>query len=87
MADGNSKGWTFDTFETWVLSVNEERAQALEAAFEAAKEKSDSHNRLIEAMERQQATFITKGQVYAALIASLTALSIAVGMYAAFGSS
>ena len=77
--------WTIPALKEHFDSLREADQHALTAAFEAAKEKSESHNRLIEAMEHQQATFITKGQAYAALIASLTAFSIAVGMYAAFG--
>ncbi len=49
---------------------------ALTAAFEAAKEKSAMHNDLIRAMERQQATFVTKGTIYAAVIATVAVASL-----------
>ena len=77
--------WTLEAVKEHFEQLRLSDHRAVDAAFDAAKEKSEAHNALISAMERQQATFVTKGQVYAALIASLAALSIVVGMYAAFG--
>ena len=81
-----TEGWTINTLKEHIDAMRVADQHALDAAFEAAKEKSESHNRLIEAMERQQATFITKGQMYAALIAAVAVLGLAVTYYANFGS-
>lgn len=50
--------------------------RAVEAAFEAAKEKAERHNELIGAMERQSAAFVTKGQVYAVVIATVAVATL-----------
>ena len=67
-----------------LAELREADQRALDAAFAAAKEKSASHNDIIQAMERQQATFVTKGQVYAALIAMLTVAAVVISIFAVF---
>ncbi len=62
MAEGNSKGWTFDTFETWVESTNMERAKAVDAALAAAQKMGEMHNDLIRKGERDAANYVTKEQ-------------------------
>lgn len=62
MKDGNSKGWTFDSFETWVSSTNEERAKAIDAALAAAQQMAAMHNDLIRKGERDATNYVTKDQ-------------------------
>lgn len=57
-------------------ALREADLRAVQAAFEAAKEKSAMHNDLIRAMERQQDTFVTKGTIYAAVIAAVAVASL-----------
>ena len=70
-----------DYFEA--LRVADQRA--IDAALEAAKEKADSHNALIEAMERQQGTFVTKSAAYSALVTVIAVLGLLVTYYATVG--
>jgi predicted YcjX-like family ATPase len=79
MAEGNSKGWTFDSFETWVNATNDERAKAIDAALLAATKVADMHNDLIRRGERDAANYVTKDQ--AAL--QFKGLAIALGAIAA----
>lgn len=79
------KKWTHDTMKQYFDALREADQHALAAAFEAAKEKSESHNDLIQAMERQQATFVTKGMVLTALGAALTVLGLIIAYFASFG--
>lgn len=79
---GNSKGWTFDTFETWVDSTSAERHRAVEAALAARKEEAAHHNGLIDAMKDQQSMFVTRGQLTATLVAALGAVGTLIGILA-----
>lgn len=65
--------------------LREAYQRAIDAAFEAAKEKSANHNDLIRAMERLQATFITRGMVYSAITTALVVLGLVIAYYANFG--
>lgn len=58
--------------------------RAIDAAFEAAKEKSASHNELIHAMERQSATFVTTAQVRWMFTALIAVIGLAVAVAVAF---
>lgn len=81
MADS---GWTIETLKQHFDALREADKHALEAAFEAAKEKSESHNELIQAMERLQSTYVTKGMVLTALGAALTVLGLVIAYFANF---
>lgn len=50
-------------------ALREDDKRELKNAFEAAKEKSASHNDLIREGQRKEETYVTKGALYAALIA------------------
>lgn len=76
---GNIKGWTFDTFETWIESKLAGMDRATGVALTEAKEKGVDHNHLIEKMEKQSqsdrrlmdsqaATFIPRKEFYGALV-------------------
>lgn len=66
-------------------ALREADQRAHDAAFEAAKEKAERHNELIAAMERQQATFVTKDQVRWAFMALIGGAGLVTAAYAAFG--
>jgi hypothetical protein len=91
MAEGNSKGWTFDTFETWVTSTNDERAKAIDAALAAAQKMAAMHNDLIRKGERDAANYVTKEQSamqfkgLAIALASLAALAAIIGAVVTLG--
>lgn len=65
--------------------LGRERNRALEVGLTAAKEKSESHNDVLGAMKDQQSHYVTKGQIYAALIAAVAVLGLVVTYYANFG--
>lgn len=77
--------WTVATLKIHFDELRKADELRLNAAFEAAKEKSESHNALIEAMERQQHTFVTKGMVLTAMGAALTVLGLMIAYFANFG--
>lgn len=62
-----------------------ERDRAVEVGLSAAKEKAESHNDVLGAMKEQQATFVTKGEIYAAIIATAAVLGVVATYYAIFG--
>lgn len=88
---GNSKGWTFDTFETWVRDNNAERAKAVDAALAAAQGMAAMHNDLIRKGERDAANYVTKDQAamqfkgLAIALAAIAALVAIVGAFVKFG--
>jgi hypothetical protein len=56
--------------EQWIRGhqqIHEAEGKAIDAALEAANEKAKSHNDLIHAGERKEATYITHGQFEASL--------------------
>ena len=57
-------------------ALREADLRAIHAAFEAAKEKSAMHNDLIRAMKDQQAAYVTKGMIYAAVISMVAVVSL-----------
>lgn len=91
MTEGNSKGWTFDTFETWVNSSNDERAKAIDAALAAAQRSAEMHNDLIRKGERDALNYVTKDQAamqfkgLAIALAAIAALVAIVGGFMQFG--
>jgi hypothetical protein len=58
--------------------------RAISAAFEAAKEKSQSHNDLIQEMRRKEGTFVTKASLYLALVGVVGLVSATVATLAFF---
>jgi len=66
-------GWTLDTLKEHFDALRRDDKDAVSAAFEAAKEKSQSHNDLIREGQRKEQTYVTKAELYAGLIA-VTAL-------------
>jgi hypothetical protein len=76
VAEGNSKGWNFDTMETWIDATNEERAKAVDAALAAAQQMAAMHNDLIRKGERDAANYVTKDQ------AALQFKGLAIGLSA-----
>lgn len=85
MAEGNSKGWTFDTFETWVNSELTGYNRAIDAALVARKEEAIHHNGLIDQMKDQQGTFVTRGQLIATMVAAIGAVGTMIGILRYFG--
>lgn len=84
---GNTKGWTFDTFETWVESVNTERAKAIDAALASANKMAEMHNDLIRKGERDAANYVTKEQAamqFKGLAIALAAIAALVTIVAGF---
>ncbi len=77
---GNSKGWTFDAFETWVNSELTGYNRAIDAALIARKEEAAHHNGLIDAMKEQQSKFVTQGQLAATIIAAVGAVGTMIGV-------
>jgi len=73
--------WTLLTLKAYFDALRAEDHKAIDAAFEAAKEKSASHNELIQAMERQQATFITKGNALTAVATALTVIGLFIAYF------
>lgn len=65
--------WTVDTLKEHFDALREDDKRELKNAFEAAKEKSAGHNDLIKEGQRKEATYVTKAELYAGLIA-VTAL-------------
>lgn len=88
---GNSKGWTFDTFETWARDIGHERAKAIDAALAAAQQVAAMHNDLIRKGERDAANYVTKDQAamqfkgLAIALAAIAALVAIVGAFLRFG--
>lgn len=66
-------GWTLETLKEHIDALRKADQDAIKAAFEAAKEKSSSHNDLIKEGQRKEATYVTKAELYSGLIA-VTAL-------------
>lgn len=85
MTEGNSKGWSFDTFETWVRSELTGYNRAIDAALVARKEEAEHHNGLIDAMKEQQGKFVTQSQLAATIIASIGAVGTIIGVIRYFG--
>lgn len=84
---GNSKGWTFDTLETWARDIAHERAKAIDAALAAAQQMAAMHNDLIRKAERDAANYVTKDQAamqFKGLAIALAAIAALVTVFAAF---
>lgn len=80
MTEGNSKGWTFDTIETWVTSELTGYNRAINAALVARKEEAVHHNGLIDQMKDQQSTFVTRGQLVATIVAAVGTIGSLIGI-------
>jgi len=61
--------WTFKTIKAHFDALRKADKDAVDAAFEAAKEKSSSHNDLIKEAQRKEETYVTKAELYTGLIA------------------
>jgi hypothetical protein len=85
MNDGNSKGWSFDAFETWVRSELTGYNRAIDAALVARKEEAVHHNGLIDQMKDQQGKFVTRGQLAATIIAAVGGVGTLIGVLNYFG--
>jgi len=86
MAEGNSKGWSFDAFETWVKSELIGYNRAIDAALVARKEEALHHNGLIDQMKDQQSKFVTRGQLAAVIIAAVGGVGTLIGVLNYLGS-
>lgn len=64
-----SKKWTLSTLKAHFDALRVDDKDAVDAAFEAAKEKSASHNDLIKEAQRKEETYVTKAELYTGLIA------------------
>ena len=80
MTDGNAKGWTHDTMETWVKSELTGYNRAIDAALVARKEEALHHNGLIDQMKEAQAKFVTRGQLAAWIVATIGAVGTLIGV-------
>lgn len=74
MSDGNSKGWTFDTMEKWIEDDNRARDKAVTSALTEAKEHLVDHNGLTGALKDAQAKFVTRKELWLAVLAIIGAL-------------
>ena len=61
--------WTVDTLKEHFDALRSADQEAVRAALDAAKEKSLAHNDLIKEMQRKEALYVTKAELYAALLA------------------
>lgn len=71
---GNSRGWTFDTMEKWIEDENAARNKAVEAALTEAKAHLVDHNGLTGALKDAQAKFVTRKELWLAVIAIIGAV-------------
>jgi hypothetical protein len=78
---GKRKGVSLrDYFE----ALREDDKRELTNAFNAAKEKSASHNDLIREGQRKEASYVTKAELYAALIAVTAVITAATAILRLF---
>lgn len=87
VADGNSKGWTFDTLETWIKSELIGYNRAIDVALVARKEEAEHHNGLIDQMKEQQSKFVTRGELTATVVAAVGVVGTMIGVFRYFGGS
>lgn len=80
MTEGNSRGWTFDTMEKWIEDDNRSRDKAVEAALTEAKAHLIDHNGLTDALKDAQAKFVTRKELWLAVLAIIGAVGTLVQM-------
>lgn len=68
-----------------VLTLQMGNSKATKVALDAATEKGNLHNDLIRKGEQKEITFITRGQVYAALSAALVVIGLLIAYYGTIG--
>lgn len=82
---GNSMDWNFDTYDLYVQAKFTSMEMATTVALTEAKDARKEHNGLIDKMEKQSATFITRKEFYAAVFGVVSFTTLIVALMKTFG--